>query len=312
MIWVVPDLYPDFKCIASACQHSCCVGWEVDIDPDTLARYRQVSGPFGRRLADSIQAGEAPHFRLDGRERCPFLNGDNLCDIILELGEGALCQICADHPRFRSWFPDRLEEGLGLCCEEAARLLLTHREPIRFLAQPWPGEDQEPDEEYEALLKQREILLHLLQDRSKPLRTRICEAFLLHGIKPPERPFEQDLELLLGLEVLEPDWREALEQLRDQPQGNWDADMELDGEHLMVYLVYRYYISWGLERWDELFPLRFGVVSLELLARLRRMTLAEQGCLTLAHRVEWLRQWSAELEYSEDNLEALADDLSQE
>ena len=312
MIRVVPDFYPNFKCIASACQHSCCVGWEVDVDQDTLARYRQVPGPFGRRLADSIQVEEAPHFRLDEQERCPFLNRDNLCDIILELGEDALCQICADHPRFRSWFPDRLEEGLGLCCEEAARLLLTHRGPIRFLAQPWPGEDQEPDEEYEALLEQRKILLDLLQDHTKPLQTRICEAFSLHGKTPSKHPFAQDLELLLGLEVLEPSWQEALEKLRDQPEGDWDPDMELDGEHLMVYLVYRYYLSWGLERWDELFPLRLGAFSLELLARLRRMTLAEQGCLTLAHRVEWLRQWSAELEYSEDNLEALADYLSQE
>lgn len=311
MIRVVPDFYPNFKCIASACQHSCCVGWEVDVDPDTLARYRQVTGPFGRRLADSIQAGEDPHFRLDEQERCPFLNGDNLCDIILELGEDALCQICADHPRFRSWFPDRLEEGLGLCCEEAARLLLTHREPIRFLAQPWPGEDQEPGAEYEALLEQRDILLNLLQDRSKPLKTRICEGFTLHGETPPKHSFAQDLELLLGLEVLEPGWRTALEKLRDQPEGDWDPDMEEDGEHLLVYLVYRYYLSWGLERWDELFPLRFGAFSLELLARLRRMTLAEQGGLTLAHRVEWLRQWSAELEYSEENLEALADYLSE-
>lgn len=311
MIRVVPDFYPNFQCIASACQHSCCVGWEVDVDPDTLARYRQVTGPFGHQLADSIQAGEDPHFCLDEQERCPFLNRDNLCDIILELGEDALCQICADHPRFRSWFPDRLEEGLGLCCEEAARLLLTHREPIRFLSQPWPGEDQEPGEEYEALLEQREILLNLLQDRSKPLKMRICEAFKLHGEIPPKHPFAQDLELLLGLEVLEPGWRTALEQLRDQPEGDWDPDMEGDGEHLLVYLVYRYYLFWGLERWDELFPLRLGAFSLELLARLRRMTLAEQGCLTLARRVEWLRQWSAELEYSEENLEALADYLAE-
>ena len=39
------------------------------------------------------------------------------------------------------------------------------------------------------------------------------------------------------------------------------------------------------------------------------MTLREKGALTLADRVEWLRRWSAELEYSEDNLEALAEYL---
>lgn len=308
MIRVVPDFYPAFHCIASACRHSCCVGWEVDVDQDTLARYRQVPGPFGLRLRQGIETGgDTAHFRLDEAERCPFLNGDNLCDIILNLGEGALCQICADHPRFRNWFPDRMEEGLGLCCEEAARLLLTHGEPVRFLTQPWQGEDQEPDEEYLTLLQNREILLQLLRDRSKPLQTRICEAFSLHGIEPPEFELSQALDLLLGLEILEPGWRDALKKLRDRPDPGWDADLERDGEQLMVYLVFRYYLSWGLERWDETFPLRFGAFSLALLARLRGLTLAEQGCLTLEYRVEWLRQWSAELEYSEENLEALAD-----
>lgn len=310
MIRLVPDFYPAFHCIASACRHSCCVGWEVDVDRATLDRYLQVPGPFGRRLRQGIETqGEAPHFWLDGQERCPFLNGDNLCDIILNLGEGALCQICADHPRFRNWFPDRVEEGLGLCCEEAARLLLTHQGPIRFLSQPWPGEDQEPDGAYLELLRNRETLLELLQDRAKPLQTRICEAFFLHNMEPPEFQVSQLLELLQGLEILEPGWREALDKLGDQPEPGWDADLEQDGERLLVYLVFRYYLSWGLERWDETFPLRFGAISLALLARLRGLTLAEQGCLTLEHRVEWLRQWSAELEYSEDNLEALADFL---
>ena len=69
MIRVVPDFYPEFHCIASACRHSCCVGWEVDVDPETLARYRQVPGAFGRRLADQIDCQDTPHFRLDSRDK---------------------------------------------------------------------------------------------------------------------------------------------------------------------------------------------------------------------------------------------------
>ena len=60
MIRVVPDFYPEFHCIASACRHSCCVGWEVDVDPETLARYRQVPGAFGSRLADQIDGQDTP------------------------------------------------------------------------------------------------------------------------------------------------------------------------------------------------------------------------------------------------------------
>ena len=32
MKYIAPAYYRDFKCIASACRHSCCVGWEIDVD----------------------------------------------------------------------------------------------------------------------------------------------------------------------------------------------------------------------------------------------------------------------------------------
>ena len=57
---------------------------------------------------------------------------------------------------------------------------------------------------------------------------------------------------------------------------------------------------------SQSFPVQYGRW---LLGALRGMTLQEKGELTLADRVEWLRRWSAELEYSEDNLEALAEYL---
>ena len=148
-----PDYYPLFHCIADRCRHNCCIGWEIDVDGDSLAAYDQIGGEMGERLHKCIdRSGEMPHFLLGEQERCPFLNGKNLCDLILYGGEGMLCQICTDHPRYRSFFSERTEIGVGLCCEEAARLILTRPEKTMLVT---TGEG-ELDEEGTALLTLRD------------------------------------------------------------------------------------------------------------------------------------------------------------
>ena len=37
-----PDYYKNFKCIASLCRHTCCAGWEIDVDEDALKRFMAV------------------------------------------------------------------------------------------------------------------------------------------------------------------------------------------------------------------------------------------------------------------------------
>ena len=78
-----PDYYSLFRCIAGRCRHNCCIGWEIDVDGDSLAAYDQIGGEMGERLHKCIdRSGEMPHFILGEQERCPFLNGKNLCDLI--------------------------------------------------------------------------------------------------------------------------------------------------------------------------------------------------------------------------------------
>ena len=120
---IAPSYYKKFKCIADKCKHSCCIGWEIDVDEQTDEYYKTVGGELGKRLGESIdRSTELSHFVLSADERCPFLNKNGFCDIISALGEDALCQICADHPRYRNFYSDRTEIGLGLCCEAAAEL----------------------------------------------------------------------------------------------------------------------------------------------------------------------------------------------
>lgn len=104
IVTVWPDFAPDFVCKADKCRHSCCRGWEIDIDAATAAWYLTLDGEIGEELRQNIvQAEDGTYsFRLTPEERCPFLRADGLCRLILTLDEDALCEICTMHPRFLS------------------------------------------------------------------------------------------------------------------------------------------------------------------------------------------------------------------
>ncbi|MBR4880639.1 MAG: hypothetical protein IKU19_01825, partial [Clostridia bacterium] len=67
---VYPDYYKNFTCIADRCRHSCCIGWEIDIDSETYEKYKKIPGEFGDRLRSGISCGETPCFRLGEGDRC--------------------------------------------------------------------------------------------------------------------------------------------------------------------------------------------------------------------------------------------------
>ena len=131
-VWY-PSFYPAFRCRADRCRHSCCRGWEIDVDEDSAELYRSLPGELGEELRQALFSDEEGwHFRLNEEERCPFLEADGLCRLIKRLGEEALCDICALHPRFFEELDADELWGLGLSCEEATALLLKEKE-LRFV-----------------------------------------------------------------------------------------------------------------------------------------------------------------------------------
>lgn len=120
-----PDFYESFRCRASACRHSCCKGWEIDIDENTLELYQNLSGEWREKMDAAIVCDDSgAHFRLTEDECCPFLQKDGLCELICAFGEDALCDICALHPRFYEVVGPYELAGLGLSCEAVCALLL--------------------------------------------------------------------------------------------------------------------------------------------------------------------------------------------
>ncbi len=142
MILRVPDYYSQFQCTAGWCKDSCCIGWEINIDEDSVDFYENVSEEIGVGLRDAMYVNEDGDmsFRLGRKGRCPFLNGENLCDICIHLGEEALSEVCTEYPRFSLWYGDVQQKCLSLSCEEVGRILFSREEPVQFEEVEIPGE----------------------------------------------------------------------------------------------------------------------------------------------------------------------------
>ena len=310
---IAPDYYKDFKCIAGACRHSCCIGWEIDVDPDTQARYHAVEGPLGDRLRKGIdESGETAHFILGDHERCPFLNQDGLCDLILGLGEDSLCQICRDHPRFRSFFSDRTEIGLGLCCEAAGALILKRREKAALVTLEDDGGGETLFAPDASLLAWRGQLIELAQDRSHTVEERAAAILAAADMPLPDRSSAEWADLYLELERLEESWTDRLNEMKAADLADVSVpgseEWEIAFEQLLVYFLYRH-LPGALDDGDYEGRAAFAVLGYRMIRDLCRCHILQHGSIALDDLVEIARQYSAEIEYSDENVDALLDAL---
>ena len=125
MRYIKPVFYDEFNCTADKCPDTCCAGWQIMIDEDSLEYYGEVKGAFGRRLRDSIDWQEGSFYQND--RRCAFLNSENLCDLYIALGPDALCDTCRKYPRHVEEYEEVREWSLSLSCPVAARIILSQQ-----------------------------------------------------------------------------------------------------------------------------------------------------------------------------------------
>lgn len=299
---VYPDYYKEFRCIAGECKNSCCIGWEIDIDEGSLARFQKTEGAFGERLRANISYDGAPHFILGENERCPFLNEDNLCDMILELGEDCLCGICREHPRFYNELPGRIEAGIGMCCEEAARIILGREEKTRLEIS---GKAECEDE----IIALRDEAISALQNREESIDKRCEKLLALCGISIPETDMEEWADFLLSLERLDEKWTSALLLLKESGINSAMQNREREYEQLLVYLIYRHFAN-APDVEEAALRAAFAVVLFRIVRAIGAATLAKTGAFTFEDNVFLCRLMSAELEYSDENRNAILDKLA--
>lgn len=176
MLYIKPHYYDEFSCIADQCPDTCCAGWQIMIDEESLIKYSRVKGGFGNRLMQSIDWEEGAFLRFGGR--CSCLNDDNLCDLYEELGADSLCETCRRYPRHMEEYEGVREYSLSLSCPEAARMILTCEETLHFRYEETEEDEPEEYEEFDFLLYTRlcdirESLFRIIQNRQERIAVRM-------------------------------------------------------------------------------------------------------------------------------------------
>ncbi len=286
-----PVYYNNFSCIADRCRHSCCIGWEIDVDADTRALYDTLEGNYADTIRASIDNADPPHFKLAAHERCPHLDAQGLCRIIKEYGHGALCDICREHPRFYHQTPHGIEVGLGLACEQACRIVLFADNFDQMIE--IDDLDGQPDAEAFDATALRARVYAILKDSTLSYDARLARISSEFGVSAGIRTDNAWCALLCGLEYLHKE-HTALFMLYGT-----DADVMAWQQPILVralaYFVFRH-CSDAANEADFAVSLGLALFLERLLASL---IAAGHDALDAARII------SEEIEYSEDNTETL-------
>ncbi len=290
-----PPYYREFRCIMGDCRHTCCAGWRIGVDEETERIYSTLGGALGEDIRASLEYDEdGTYIPLDGCGKCPHLDGAGLCKIISALGDGAVSYICREHPRFYNVLSDRIEVGLGASCEAAARLILDSNE---YLPTERIGERDTSPGDGDTVARDR--MLGILSDKSLPYGERIARLRSEYAI--PEELTSRER------------WREVFEELEYTSKENavlinhGHADGAVDEvmlERYLAYLIYRH-VTPAADDTELRARLAFCLLSAEVLADMA----AGSGAVSMDDYAELARVYSEEIEYSEDNTDALIFEL---
>ena len=284
---LAPKYYLDFSCIADKCKHSCCIGWEIDVDEKTIKKYSSLEGKYSENIRNSIEMEDTPHFKLAENDRCPHLNEKGLCKIILNCDENCLCDICREHPRFYNFTNAGKEVGLGMSCEAACNLILSSDNFDEFVV---ISEDEKPIEitEFDAT-EERNKIYQILRKDNLTLGEKIQLISNYYDICIDDEEIRKILE---NLEYLDSTHKELFSKLTTSNTNDKTIEQELT--RALAYFIYRHCSEAG-DYEEFVISLNFALVCMHLISPLSN----KENIYDMARIV------SEEIEYSEDNIEAI-------
>lgn len=280
MINIDTEIYREFRCKADKCKHSCCKGWEIDIDEDTLDYYKSLDTELGNEILQNIHEGEDTFFKLTDGERCPFLKDSGLCKIIEELGDDGLCDICRLHPRFYESINDFNLAGVGLSCEKASELMFD-KSSLDFI-----NCDTEEKISFKELLE--------LLDISIPHESLSLAKVLPNYLEKTK--IKNVLNLFYSTEPIDDSWINEVLLVKRYFKDNQDK-LSIENLDIQKYEVIYQYILFRQLELIETYGLQkiidYSVYSIIFIMLYEK---------AFHDDIEAVRRWSEQIEYNEDNV----------
>ena len=337
----VPSYFKKFRCIADKCPDTCCAGWEIVVDEESLEKYSSLRTEYGKKIRSllTVDADGDTVYKSSGG-KCPFLLENGLCDMYIAIGHDNLCRTCRMFPRHITDFGSRVETGLSFSCPEAARLITENNAPITFETEEIQGNiapNSIDPNVYFTLIKARNLAIAILQNRKYSIAERLS-AFLDFSEKinryinkkrlfeaaefignysfsvpqcnprtaSAKKAFKKYHSDFISLEKLNPEWT-----------GYADEIFSVYPENIADFLNETRQSEWELEHFavylafryfmtavfdcDLLTKAKFTVVSLIAVCRIQTYAKAFEK----SARIEIMQKYSKEVEHSANNLEAM-------
>ena len=245
---VKPTFYKNFKCIAGDCPDSCCLGWEVDADSDSLEYYKSLDNSLEikKRIDSVLSKDEFDNtiFTLAPKKRCPFLNDENLCDMHIAIGGEHTPYTCRTFPRFIYDFGATREIGISFSCPVASDMMY-NTESFDFETEvnsDLPTLNDIDAEKYFLLYKGRAEAYKIAKDKNKSIRERLNDLLDL-GVLLQEKLFPYDeggddiafFDVFKNPELINPEWKEKVENFSLKQVSDAQSN-----ENILMYFLYKY------------------------------------------------------------------------
>lgn len=245
---VKPTFYKNFKCIAGDCPDSCCQGWEVDADSDSLEYYKTLDNSLEikKRIDSVLSKDEFDNtiFTLAPKKRCPFLNDENLCDMHIAIGGEHTPYTCRTFPRFIYDYGATREIGVSFSCPVASDMMY-NTESFDFetdINSDLPTLNDIDAEKYFLLYKGRTEAYKIAKDKNKSIRERLNDLLDL-GVLLQEKLFPYDeggddiafFDVFKNPELINPEWKEKVENFSLKQVSDTQSN-----ENILMYFLYKY------------------------------------------------------------------------